>query len=40
MSEKETEIGQDTSDETGEGEQKLSAKKAVRKPKVFKATAD
>ena len=40
MSEKEMEIGQDTSGETDNGEQKTSAKKAVKKPKVVKATAD
>ncbi len=40
MTEKEMEIGQDTSDETDKGEQKPEAKKAVKKPKVVKATAD
>ena len=40
MSEKEMEIGQDTSDETDKGEQKPSAKKAVKKPKGVTATAD
>ena len=40
MSEKEMEIGQDTSGGTDNGEQKTSAKKAVKKPKVVKATAN
>jgi len=40
MSEKEVKIEQGTSDETGKGEQKPSAKKVVKKPKAVKATAD
>ncbi len=39
MPEKEVEVGQDTSDETGKGEQKPSAKKAVKKPKVVEVIA-
>ena len=39
MSEKEVEVGQDTSNETGKGEQKSSTKKAVKKPEVVEAIA-